>query len=265
MHNRLDADGLRAMWAAKLVVRNAWLTLPDAYLAETVAASGCAEAVTLDMQHGLFDRRSAVECIRAILMHGAAPFARLSGLDEALIGFLLDAGAVGLILPMTEDASYAARFVAACRYPPLGIRSHGPTRAGLLSQAFPGNGPVRFAMIETVPGVEAAESIAAVSGLDGLFVGPGDLGISLGIGPGQDRVEPDFLNALKHIERATYGAGKLLGIHANSAGYASRMAMIGYKFVTVWVDAVAIRASLAASKVSWIDGISTADDAKRSP
>src|SRR4051794_39448816 len=111
--------------------RNAWLTIPDAYLAETVAARGMAEAVTVDLQHGLFDRRSAVSALRAIAAHGCAPLVRLPAVDAAVIGYMLDAGAAGVIAPMVENAAEAEALVAACRYPPRGRRSHGPTRAAL--------------------------------------------------------------------------------------------------------------------------------------
>ncbi len=125
------ARPLRAAWAAGQAARNAWLTIPDAYLAETVAARSGAEAVTLDLQHGLFDRCSAVHAIRAIAGQGAAPLIRLPDVDAALIGYLLDAGAAGVIAPQVESVAQVEALVAACRYPPEGRRSYGPTRAGL--------------------------------------------------------------------------------------------------------------------------------------
>lgn len=240
----MSAGDIRAYWQRGGVLRNAWLTVPDAYLAEIVAASGHVEAVTIDMQHGLFDRRSAIECIRAISAHRATPFVRLPAHDDALIGFLLDAGATGLILPSTSGPAAAAAFVAATRFPPAGTRSHGPTRTALERIDVMTSHAITIAMIETESGLDAVSAIAACKELDGIFVGPGDLGISLGLGPGQDRREPEIVDALKTIRDAANAASKIVGIHASTAEYAAEMANSGFQFVTVWVDAVTINMTL---------------------
>jgi 4-hydroxy-2-oxoheptanedioate aldolase len=125
------AASLHEAWACGRPARNAWLTIPDAHLAEMVAARGIAEAVTLDLRHGLFDHGTAVHAIRAIAAHGAASLVRLPGIDPAWIGYALDAGAAGVIAPMVESVDEAETLVTACRYPPKGRRSHGPTRAAL--------------------------------------------------------------------------------------------------------------------------------------
>jgi len=248
------AAPVRAAWAAGRAARNAWLTIPDAHLAETVAARGITEAVTLDLQHGLFDRGSAVHAIRAIAAHGAAPLVRLPGVDAALIGYVLDAGAAGVIAPMVESVEEAEALVAACRYPPRGRRSHGPTRVALRpgTDAFAAaERAVVLAMIETRAGLERCADLAAVDGLDGLFVGPGDLGLSLGLGAGQDREEPELHDAFARVLAACRGAGKRAAIHAGSAAYAARMAGSGFDLVTVWVDAAAIASTLGTAAEVW--------------
>lgn len=248
------AASLHEAWASGRAARNAWLTIPDAHLAEMVAARGVTEAVTLDLQHGLFDHGTAVHAIRAIAAHGAAPLVRLPGTDPAWIGYALDAGAAGVIAPMVERVEDAETLVAACRYPPKGRRSHGPTRVALRpgTDAFAAaEQAVIFAMIETGEGLERCAALAAVEGLDGLFIGPGDLGLSLGLGPGQDREEPEMREYFARIVGACRDAGKRAAIHAGSAQYAARMAGEGFDLVTVWVDAVAIAASLAATVDAW--------------
>jgi 4-hydroxy-2-oxoheptanedioate aldolase len=248
------ARTVRDAWAAGRAARNAWLTIPDAHLAEMVAARGAAEAVTLDLQHGLFDQRTAVHAIRAIAAHGTAPLVRLPGVDAALTGYVLDAGAAGVIAPMVESVAEAEALVAACRYPPRGRRSHGPTRAALRpgADAFAAaEQAVVFAMIETRAGLDRCEDLAGVDGLDGLFVGPGDLGLSLGLGAGQDREEPELHDAFARVLAACRRAGKRTGIHAGGARYAAQMAGLGFELVTVWVDAAAIAATLAASAEVW--------------
>lgn len=251
-----SAGAVREAWAAGRPARNAWLTIPDAHLAETVAARGGTEAVTVDLQHGLFDHRSAVEAIRAVAVHGKAALVRLPSVDAALTGYLLDAGAAGIIAPMVETVEEARILVAAVRYPPEGRRSYGPTRAALRpgTDALKAVGEVvTFAMIETREGLERCEELAAVEGLGGLFVGPGDLGLSLGLGAGQDREEPELRRALARVLAACKGAGKRAGVHAGSTAYAARMAADGYDLVTAWVDVVAVLSSLAAADKVWAE------------
>jgi 4-hydroxy-2-oxoheptanedioate aldolase len=248
------ARPIRDAWAAGRPARNCWLTIPDAHLAEMVAARGIAEAVTVDLQHGLFDLGTAVHAIRAIAAHGAAPLVRLPGVDATLAGYVLDAGAAGVIAAMVESVPEAEALVAACRYPPKGRRSHGPTRGALRpgADAFAAaEQAVVFAMVETRQGLERCEDLAAVDGLDGLFIGPGDLGLALGLGTGQDRDEPAMRDAFARVLAACRKAGKQAAIHAGSASYGARMAGEGFGLVTVWVDAVAVGASLAAAAEEW--------------
>ena len=248
------ARPIREAWAAGRAARNAWLTFPDEHLAETVAARGVTEAVTVDLQHGLFDLRSAVGAIRAISAHGRAPLVRLAAVDAAVTGYVLDAGAAGVIAPMVESPEQAQALVAACRYPPQGARSHGPTRAALRpgADAFrAAEEAVVLVMVETRLGLERCEELAAVPGLDGLFIGPGDLGLTHGMGVGQDREEPEMLAAFKRVLAACRVAGKRAAIHAGSAAYGARMAAMGFGLVTVWVDAVAITATLASADEVW--------------
>jgi 4-hydroxy-2-oxoheptanedioate aldolase len=106
-------------------------------------------------------------------------------------------------------------------------------------------------MVETREGLERCEDLAAVDGLDGLFVGPGDLGLALGLGPGQDREEPALRDAIARVLAACRASGKRAGIHAGSTRYAARMAGEGFDLVTVWVDAVAVASTLAAAREAW--------------
>jgi 4-hydroxy-2-oxoheptanedioate aldolase len=195
---------------------------------------------------------------RAIAAHGAAPLVRLPGVDAAVAGYVLDAGAAGVIAPMVESAAEAEALVTACRYPPRGRRSHGPTRAALRPGAdlFAAAGQaVVLAMVETREGLERCEALASVDGLDGLFVGPGDLGLSLGLGAGQDREEPEMRDAIARVLAACRRAGGRAGIHAGSTRYAARMAGSGFDLVTVWVDVAAIASTLAAAAEVWASQI----------
>ena len=244
---------LHGQFAAGTAINNAWLTMGDVYLAEIVASGGGFASVTLDMQHGLVDQKTAFACIRAIQGFGAYALVRLPKWDPALIGLLLDFGVDGLMMPQTNSVEEAEQFVAACFYPPRGVRSHGPNRVNLLAERTL-EGAALFCMIETMSGLETVAGIAAVEGLTGLFIGPGDLGIALGLGPGQDRREPEFLKAKSAIQTAVFANEKVAGMHANTPEYALEMVAEGFQLVTTWVDSLAVQRSINEAAHKWRQG-----------
>lgn len=249
----MSTDSLRAAWDEGRAARNGWLTIPDAGLVEVVAARGVVDVVTLDLQHGRFDRTSTEAAVRAAAAHGVASLVRLPAVEEALVGYVLDLGVAGVIAPMVSDVATAEALVAACRYPPVGARSFGPVRTALAPGADPvaaAGDAVVLAMIETGPALERADAIAAVPGLDGLFVGPGDLGLALGLGPAQDREEPAIHDAFARVLGACSAAGVRAGVHATSAAYAEARAADGFALVTVWSDVPAIVASVEATRAA---------------
>ena len=263
MANPLDTDPLdagpldtvHAAWSAGRAARNGWLTVADAHLVEVVAAYAAGhdvlDALTLDLQHGLFDRASTAAAVRAIDAHGLAPLVRLPAVDEASVGFVLDLGVRGVIAPMVSDVATATELVAACRYPPAGRRSFGPVRTALRPGADPvgsAGSVLVFAMIETADALDRAGEIAAVPGLDGLFVGPGDLGVALGIGPAQNREEPAIHDAFRRVLDACAAAGTRAAVHATRAQYAAARAADGFSLVTTWSDVPALLEGLDAAR-----------------
>ncbi|MEM9224322.1 MAG: aldolase/citrate lyase family protein [Pseudomonadota bacterium] len=160
----------------------AWFILGSETLVE-VACRHDPDAIAIDMQHGLFDRRS----LEAAVTASTAPvLVRTRDAQDASIGEALDAGAEGVIVPLIETADAARSVASACRYPPAGHRSGGGIRplADFSAHARKANdGIVAGVMIETRKGVEAAIEIAK-SGVDFVFIGTGDLALSLGAAPG---------------------------------------------------------------------------------
>jgi 4-hydroxy-2-oxoheptanedioate aldolase len=152
----------------------------------------------------------------------------------------LDAGAYGVICPMVNSKSQAQQLVAACRYPPDGYRSYGPTRAVM----YAGDGYAEeandtllsLAMIETADALDGLGDIVGVDGLDGVYVGPADLGFSLGKPPEVDSADPEMLAILTKIVEAAKSAGKAAGVHCGSVTYAHRMIETGFNFLTVGSD-----------------------------
>ena len=212
---------LQYIWATGRSATNAWLTIPSPWTAELVAAAGF-DSVTIDLQHGLIGYETAVAMLQAMSGSDAVPLARLAWNDPATIMRMLDAGALGLICPQINTAAECAAFVGACRYPPAGYRSYGPIRAGLRWGpdyfAHANASVTALAMIETAQGLENVAEIAATPGLDGLYVGPFDLSISLGLAKPADFADPVLLAALDAVLATAARHDLVTGIYAGLAG-----------------------------------------------
>ena len=192
-----------------------WCTLASPLAAETVAREGFA-AVTLDMQHGLWDTASLIAGINALHHAEAAPVVRVPLNDFAMVSRALDFGAEAIIAPMINDASDARRFAAAAKFPPVGERSFGPQRAMSLQGRTVATDYLReanehtltLAMIETPTALNNVEDIAGTAGIDALFVGPYDLSTSLSAGAAQNITAPEVERAIDEICAAAKKAGR---------------------------------------------------------
>ncbi|WP_192497043.1 HpcH/HpaI aldolase family protein [Gulosibacter chungangensis] len=192
--------------------------------------------VCLDAQHGRWDDRSIVGSIAGHAGGKIPIFVRVLSSNVALIGRALDAGAAGIIVPMVENAEQAAATVDASRYPPVGKRSWGPIKAyGEASQAVGERvEPFLAVMIETATALNAAESIAAVPGVDMLFVGPFDLSLSLGLEL-DDMLHSDA-GPLHDIVAAARAAGRATGAYAGDPARARRLREIGFDLVAATTE-----------------------------
>ena len=240
---------VRRRWAAKEPVICGWLSLGSSYAAEVVGWSGV-DCVTADLQHGMADVQSIIGMLQAISATPASPFVRVPSLDPPMLMKVLDAGAYGVICPMVDTVEQARTLVEATTYPPRGNRSFGPAR-GLLyggSDYFAAADEtiVRLAMIETAAGLEAVEAICAVEGLDGIFVGPNDLGLALGKGVSGDPTDPLVRDAIARCVRAAKQAGKHIGIFCPSGAVAARCISEGFDFVVPNSDVNLMKAAVTA-------------------
>lgn len=199
--------------------------------------------VLLDCQHGPYDEHSAAGIVRELAGADLEIHVRVSALDVALIGRTLDAGAEGLVVPMIETAADAALAVAAVHYPPQGVRSFGPSRPDLGSDLATLAGRVGcFVMIETSRGLANLQTIAATPGLAGIMVGPIDLGISLGVAPGDVPASSIVISALQHIADACREAGIVPAAFGLGPNHAAALLGIGYLHLTVGTDAMILNA-----------------------
>lgn len=233
----MTRDRLKQQWERGEVTFGGWMLTSDPLVAATLGSLEF-DYVGIDVQHGAAADESTANLIAA-LGHRTAPLVRVSENSPSAIGSALDAGALGIIVPFVESAEQARAAVAACRYPPQGVRSFGPARARLAYGADYGsvaNGLVAcIPMIETTAGVKNAEEIMAVPGVDAVYVGPADLSLSLGLPPLLDHADPAFSAALTTVTRAARRHGVVAGVHANAAVAHQRLEQ-GFTMITVGVD-----------------------------
>ena len=247
------ANRLKALWAAGKPTINGWCSIGNPFSAEIMAAQGF-DSITIDMQHGALDYSNVLPMFQAMRASGAVLMARVPWLEPGIIMKALDAGAYGIICPMVSTADEAARFVSYMRYPPLGNRSFGPTRvsfaAGPNYAAEANDNMLAFAMIETAEGMANVDAIAATPGLDGLYVGPADLTLSLTQGrlaPGFDREEPEMIAALQAIVAACKKHNIRAALHCGTPDYAARAIGWGFNMTTVSGDSRFLAAAAGAA------------------
>jgi 4-hydroxy-2-oxoheptanedioate aldolase len=240
------ANPLRAAWAEHRTAFGLWMTVPGSIGAEILAGAGV-DYVCVDQQHGVIDYDSMVPMFQAIRAEGPAPITRVLSNDAFLIMKALDAGAWGVIVPLVNNTEDAARAVAACRYPPEGMRSYGPVRAaGVIGSRDPeelGGEVLCLVMVETREALERVEEIAATPGLDGIYIGPSDLALSLGLPPTLEVTEGEHVRAVERIRETCHRVGIAAGIHAPAGEWARKHAETGFDVVTVATDAALLRSA----------------------
>ncbi len=244
---------IRQLWAEGRPVLNGWCSIGSPFTAEIMAAQGY-DALTLDIQHGALDYSAALPMLQALRGTPVTVLARVPWLDPAAIMKALDAGAMGIICPMINSRADAEEFVSCLRYPPLGQRSFGPTRAAFglpgYNVADANREILALAMIETKAGVANLEEIAATPGLDGLYVGPSDLTLGTQDGrlePALDREEPEMIAIIRSIAEACKRNGIRACLHCGAADYAARALDWGFDLVTVSGDSRLLAAAAGAS------------------
>lgn len=194
-----------------------WLNIPSLTSAEALAGQGW-DWLTLDVEHAPYNLETQQAIFLAIASQGCVPLARIANNDSTIIKQTLDAGAMGVVVPMVCSAEEAKRAVEACKYPPEGIRSAG---GGRWRFAYGGDWQSRsndetlcIVMIEHHVAVDRAEEILAVEGVDACFIGPNDLSWSMGLKGKRDEAHAAALLRVRDAGRAT---GTPVGLHCGSA------------------------------------------------
>ena len=229
-------------------VISAWCGLPEPLVAELLVREGFDTAV-LDMQHGAYDVEAAMRGIGNLAVAGKPALVRIAVGDFATASRMLDSGAAGIIAPMINSVADAKTFAAFCKFPPMGERSWGPHRAISLTGmdhptylAKANSIQLAIAMIETREALAALDDILAVPGIDGVFVGPSDLSLTLSHGAAVNPAHPDVDAALTHVAARAKAHGKFAGLFTFAGAKAKEMAGRGYALCSVATDQIMLRA-----------------------
>lgn len=234
-------SNLQLALSSKPVIFGGWVTGPTWLGPEEFARAGY-DYVGFDAQHGYLDDADIARMLRRTEHLPLGTAVRLPNADAAPIGRVADAGADAVVIAMIESADQAAAAVAATRYPPAGVRSFGPLRASLgVDPAAHESRLSVFAMIETAAALSGIGEICAVDGLAGIYVGPADLAISMGVGVVGATRHPEVLDAIKRIHRAASEAGLATGIHAGDGTTGQALARLGFGMITLAPESQALR------------------------
>ncbi|MGX7876547.1 HpcH/HpaI aldolase family protein [Mesorhizobium sp. ORM6] len=236
----IDKSGLIGSFAA----------IPHPVAVEVMALSGL-DFLCIDWEHAQISRDMIETMVRAADVHRVPAMVRVPGHAPEAIQAALDSGAQGVLVPRVSTAAQAAMAVKASRYPPQGERGVGPGRAAGYGYRIPeylasaNERTVVAIQVETSEGLANIEAIAAVDGVDVIFVGPGDLSVSIdAIGPqGADKLT----DAIETIIGATTAHGRTAGIFCASPQNIGRWAAIGASFFVLASDTMFLGAGTAAN------------------
>ncbi len=223
--------------------------LGSAVAAEFLSHSG-ADFISLDGQHGSWGPDSVIQGVTALCTGPATPMARVLNNQYHLMAQLLDAGLLGIIVPMVDTVEEARAVAAACRYPPVGERSFGWGRALTYGADYADwiNDQLFIAVqIESAAAVKNAEAILAVPGIDGCMVGPQDLALSLGFHPREIPKHDEHARALARVVQVCRDTGKIPGIDIGGPETAAQRVREGFRFVVMGSDVRFLQGGAAAA------------------
>ena len=245
-------------------VVGSWLSLCSPISAEIMAGIGW-DWLVVDVQHSPVGFDTMVNCFRAAQLGGAVPMARVPWNDTVWIQRTLDAGAMGLVVPMINTAEEAEKAVANTRYSTKGIRSFGGSRVTRYIDSdyytWAQENLAILVMIETTQAVENAEAILSVDGVDACYIGPADLALSMGLD--MNNPGPDHEAAMLEVLKAAKKVGKAAGKHCGGSADVSLRISQGFQFLALASDA-GLMAKAAREELGKVDFTGkTGGDAKK--
>lgn len=233
------------------ILSGAFLNLGSSLTVELAGRAGL-DFVLIDMEHGAGDQESLVPQLQAASATDASPLVRIAWNEPWRFKRVLDAGAMGVMVPWVNNAEEARAAAASMRYFPDGIRGAARTNRGTgfgfdFDEYFSNanDNLLTVVQIESTEAVEAAADIAAVDGVDVLFVGPFDLSITMGMMNGFE--EPAFKEALDKVAAAAKGAGKAAGILLSKSEEVADVVDRGYTFIALGSDSGLVASGMSAN------------------
>ncbi len=228
-----------AAWRRDEQTIGCWLAVANAYTAEGMARMGF-DWLCVDLQHGIIDYTDLATMLPAINNGDTTALVRVPWNEPYQIMRVLDLGAYGVIIPMVNNREEAERAVSACRYPPEGTRSFGPIRAAMYAgkgYAKEANDQIAcLAMIETPEGIKNVEEIVTTPGLTGVYIGPSDLALAMGLPAYGDQPQEEHLDMVKHILAVCKKHGVVAGMHTSSLEYTKKYLDLGFNMVMLGSD-----------------------------
>ena len=218
---------------------NGWCSIPSTIITE-IKSQNNFDSITIDLQHGLIDYQAALNMLQILANINITPMVRVPWNEPGIIMKLLDAGSLGVICPMINNKEDASKFVGAMNYVPKGFRSTGPTRAMMVHGGNYHNEAneklISLAMVETQEALDNVDDIASTEGLTGIYIGPSDLSVSMGLNPGIDRTEEKMIQAIDKIKSSCKKHNIKVGIHCLSPKYLNNKLNAGFDLATLASD-----------------------------
>jgi 4-hydroxy-2-oxoheptanedioate aldolase len=240
---------LRELWSRDRPAFGLWSSSRDTVIAELVAGAPH-DYVCVDLQHGSATFAELPPMLQAMRAAGRAPLVRVPWNEPVGIMRALDTGAIGVVVPMVDDADEAAAAAAACRFPPTGGRSWGPMWASVRPDGAPSPtdqdaSTICLVMVETPAAVAAIAEIVRVPGVDGIYIGPNDLALGTGHGRATYRDSPAVDELIQRLVSTAADAGVVAGLHCSDVDMAAHWADRGARMLTVGQDLAILRGAVS--------------------
>jgi len=245
----MNGTDLKRLWKTGRPSFGAWISLADPAVAAIMANAGF-DWVYIDYEHNPFNPETLRNILLTLRDRGTVGIVRVRVVDEAIVKQVLDWGAEGILFPMIRTAAEAQRAVAACRYPPAGVRGFNPREASNFFKdldsylATANDRIVAILQVELAEAVTNLDSILQVPGIDGIMIGPADLSYSLGVPLQRDH--PRMQSAINTTIQKTRAAGIPVGMtwDDSDAGYFEYLAR-GLVFISPYADTDFLSAAAA--------------------
>ncbi|MFQ5874473.1 MAG: HpcH/HpaI aldolase/citrate lyase family protein [Dehalococcoidia bacterium] len=242
---------IKAMWREGKPAVICWVGIADTYVAETLAHAGF-DALVLDMQHGMgIGPDRAAQWLQTVSTTDTVPMVRVPWNEPVYPQWVLDAGAYGVVVPLVNNKEEAAKAGMSCRYPPIGFRSIGPNRANYYAGSdytqHANDEIVCLVMVESIDTIPNLEEMAQAPGIDGFYIGPADLALSMGVPPTDYRKSDEHAKACQNVLDVAKAHNLVAGVHCRSPEEALDRFRQGFMMCPAAADAALLATSARAA------------------